>query len=117
MSHLKINDAIKLLAVLSFVAIAIEYRYAGAIGLAFLLSPYVALYYLSSNNNYRTVKVAVIRIIPAIIVYLVVPVLLFGIEPDAQAGIGLMLGVIIQLASISAAELIILFFVDCDDRT
>ena len=117
MSHLKINDAIKLLAVLSFVTIAIEYWHAGAIGLALLLSPYVVLYYFSSNKNYSTVKLAVIRIIPAIIVFLVVPGLLFGIEPDAQAGIGLMFAIIIQLAAISAAELIILFFINCDNCT
>ena len=115
MSHLKINDAIKLLAVFSFFAIAIEYWNAGATGLALLLSPYVVLYYFSSNKNYSTVKLAVIRIIPAIIVFLVVPGLLFGVEPDAQAGIGLMLAILIQLAAISTAELIILFFIHCDN--
>jgi hypothetical protein len=44
-------------------------------------------------------------------------VLLFGIESDAQAGIGLMFGLIIQLASISAAEFIILFFLNGESST
>jgi len=37
-------------------------------------------------------------------------VLIFGIEPDPQAGIGIMFLLIMQLAAISASEFVILFF-------
>jgi len=117
MSNRKIYYPIKVLAALSFVAIAIEYWNAGAVGLALLLSPYGVLFFLSNDNNYRDLKLTVIRIIPAVLTLLLVPWLLFGIESDPQAGIGLMFGVIIQLASISAAEFIILFFINGGSRT
>ncbi len=96
MSYRKIYYPIKVLAVWSFVAISIVYWNTGAAGLALLLSPYVVLYFLSNDNNYRDVKLTVIRIIPAIIIFILVPWLLFGIESDPQAGIGLMFGVIIS---------------------
>lgn len=86
------------------------------IGFYLLLSPYAVLYFLANDNNYRSKKLTIIRSIPAALTVLLVPVLVFGIEPDAQAGIGLLAGLIIQLASISAAEFIILFFVNDEEN-
>ncbi len=116
MSLHKIYYSIKIFAVLSFVAIAIEYWNAGLVGLSLLLSPYAVVYFLANDNNYRNLKFTLIRAIPAISTFLLVPWLLFGIESDPQAGIGLIFGVVIQLAFISAAELIILFFFDGQTR-
>ena len=108
---------VKVLAVMSFIAIAFKYWNAGAIGLALLLSPYALLYFLSNDNNYRNIKLTVIRIAPAILTFLLAPWLLFGIASDPQAGIGLMFGAIIQLASIIASELIISFILNGESRT
>ena len=112
MSYRKVYLPIKALALLSFVAIAIKYWGPSEVGFYLLLSPYAVLYFLSNDNNYRNIKLTILRSIPAVLTFLSVPVLLFGIESDAQAGIGIMFGLIIQLASISAAELIILFFLN-----
>ncbi len=116
-SYRKIYYPVKILAIFSFIAIALKYWNAGAIGLALLLSPYAVLYFLSNDNNYSRLQLTVIRIVPAIVTYLLVPWLLFGIESDPQAGIGLMFGVMIQLSLISAAEFIILFFIHGKNRT
>jgi len=112
MNFLNIYYPIKVLAVISFVAISTKYWFPAEIFFYLLVSPYAVLYFLSNKNNYRNTKLTVIRAIPAVITFLLVPILLFGIEPDAQAGIALMLGLITQLASISAAEFIILFFIN-----
>lgn len=112
MSYPKVSNLVKAVALLSFVAIAFEYWSAGAFGLALLLSPYAVIYFLSSENNYRDLKLTLIRITPAIFSFILVVWLLFGIEPDPQAGIGLMLGVVAQLALISVSELIVFLFIN-----
>jgi hypothetical protein len=117
MSFRKVYLPIKVLALLSFVSIGIKYWGPIEVGFYLLLSPYAVLYFLSNENNYRNTKLTIIRCIPAALTFLIVPVLLFGIESDAQAGIGLMFGLIIQLASISAAEFIILFFLNGESST
>ena len=117
MSFLKIYIPIKALAVFSLASIGIKYWFPSEIIFYLLLAPYAVLYFLSNANNYRNTKLTIIRSIPAILTFLVVPMLLFGIEPDAQAGIGIMFGLIIQLASISASEFIILFFLNGENST
>lgn len=117
MSYQKYYYPVKIISVLSFLAIAVEYWNAGAVGLSILLSPYVVLYFLSNGRNYRNLQLTVIRIVPAMVTFLFVPWLLFGIASDAQAGIGLMFGVMIQLSTISAAEFIILFFINGKSRS
>ncbi len=117
MSFLKVYNPIKALAVLSFVSIAIKYWFPSEMIFYLLLSPYAVLYFLSNENNYRNTKLATIRVIPATITFVLVLFLLFGIESDAQAAIGLVLGLIIQLVSISTAEFIILFFINGEGST
>jgi len=117
MNFRKVFHPIRALAVLAFVAIAIKYWGPSEIGFYLLLLPYAVLYFLSNDNNYRNTKLAVIRFIPAVFNFILVPVLLFGIESDAQAGIGIMFALIMQLVSISAAELIILFFINDEIST
>jgi len=117
MNYHKIYYAVRALAVLSLAIITIEYWNAGALALAILLSPYVTLYILSNENNYRDFKLMVLRVVSALLSFLMVPWLLFGVEADPQAGIGLLFGVIIQLSLISITELIILFIFRNDGRT
>ena len=117
MSFRKIYIPIKALALLSFVSMGIKYWGASEVGFYLLLFPYAVLYFLSNENNYRNTKLTIIRSIPALLTFLIVPVLLFGLESDAQAGIGIMFALIIQLASISVAEFIILFFLNRGSST
>jgi len=117
MNFRKVYIPIKVLALLSFVSIGIKYWAPSEMGFYLLLSPYAVLYCLSNENNYRNTKLTIIRSIPAVFSFLIVPVFLFGLEPDAQAGIGIMFGLIIQLASMSVAEFIILFFLNRESST
>jgi len=101
---------VKALAALSLVAVAIKYWMPTEIGFAFMLLPYLVLYFLANANNYQNKWLFLIRIIAALFTIILAPVLIFGIEPDPQAGIGIMFLLVMQLTAISASEFIILFF-------
>jgi len=101
---------VKALAALSLVAVAIKYWMPTEIGFAFVLLPYLVLYFLANANNYRNKRLFLIRIIAALFTIILAPVLIFGIEPDPQAGVGIMFLLVTQLTAISASEFIILFF-------
>jgi len=116
MNYKNVYLPIKAFALLSFISTALKYWGPSEVGFYLMLSPYAVLFYLSNANNYRNTKLTIIRSIPAVLTLLLVPFLLFGIEPDAQAGIAIMFGLLLQLASISAAELIILFFLNDEQR-
>jgi hypothetical protein len=116
MNYGEVYFPIKVLALLSFVSIGVKYWAPSEVGFYLMLSPYAVLYFFSNANNYRNTKLVIIRSIPAVLTILLVPVLLFGLVPDAQAGIGIMFALMFQLASISAAELIILFFINSDNK-
>ena len=75
-----------------------------------MLLPYLLLYFLANAKNYKNKRLIFIRIIAALLTITLAAVLVFGIEPDPQAGIGIMFLLIMQLAAISASEFIILFF-------
>ncbi|WP_138540893.1 hypothetical protein [Pseudoalteromonas sp. S3776] len=76
----------------------------------FMLLPYLVLYFLANANNYQNKRLFLIRIIAALFTIILAPVLIFGIKPDPQAGVGVMFLLIMQLAAISASEFFILFF-------
>lgn len=101
---------VKALAALSLVAVAIKYWMPTEIGFAFMLLPYLVLYFLANANNYRNKRLFLIRIIAALFTIILAPVLIFGIKSDPQAGVGIMFLLIMQLTAISASEFIILFF-------
>ncbi|HDY91355.1 MAG TPA: hypothetical protein ENH67_17880 [Pseudoalteromonas sp.] len=110
MNYKKMYYPVKALAALSLVAVAIKYWMPTEIGFAFMLSPYLLLYFLANAKNYQNKRLFFIRIIAALFTIILAPVLIFGIEPDPQAGIGIMFLLIMQLAAISASEFVILFF-------
>jgi len=101
---------VRALAVISLVAVAIKYWMPTEIGFAFMLLPYLVLYFLANANNYRNKRLFLIRIIAALFTIILAPVLIFGIEPDPQAGVGIMFLLVTQLTAISASEFIISFF-------
>ncbi len=109
-NYKKIYYPVKGLAVLSLVAVAIKYWMPTEIGFAFMLLPYLLLYFLANAKNYQNKRLIIIRFIAALFTIILAPVLIFGIEPDPQAGMGIMFLLIMQLAAISASEFIILFF-------
>lgn len=110
MNYKKIYYPVKGLTVLSLVAVAIKYWMPTEIGFAFMLLPYLLLYFLANAKNYQNKRLIIIRFIAALFTIILAPVLIFGIEPDPQAGMGIMFLLIMQLAAISASEFIILFF-------
>jgi len=101
---------VRALAVLSLVAVAIKYWMPTEIGFAFMLLPYLVLYFLANAKNYKNKRLFLLRIIAALFTITLAPVLIFGIKPDPQAGIGIVFLLVMQLAAISASEFIILFF-------
>ena len=111
MNYKKIYYPVKVLAVLSLVAVAIKYWMPTEIGFAFMLLPYLLLYFLANAKNYQNKRLIIIRFIAALFTIILAPVLIFGIEPDPQAGIGIMFLLIMQLAAISASEF---FYIDND---
>ena len=110
MNYKKMYYPVKALAALSLVAVAIKYWMPTEIGFAFMLLPYLVLYFLANANNYQNKRLFLIRIIAALFTIILAPVLIFGIKSDPQAGVGIMFLLIMQLAAISASEFIILFF-------
>ena len=74
------------------------------------MSWWIVTYFLANAKNYKNKRLIIIRFIAALFTIILAPVLIFGIEPDPQAGIGIMFLLIMQLAAISASEFIILFF-------
>lgn len=109
----KMYYPVKLLALISFLLMAAHDFRPNDIFFYLLLSPYAVLFYLANSNNYVQTNVAVLRLIAAVITFMIAP-LYFYIESDPQAGIGEVLYLILQLTAISAAEFIILFFKSSD---
>lgn len=71
---------VKALAALSLVAVAIKYWMPTEIGFAFVLLPYLVLYFLANANNYRNKRLFLIRIIAALFTIILAPVLIFGMS-------------------------------------
>ncbi|REL29647.1 hypothetical protein [Thalassotalea euphylliae] len=80
MNYRKIYYSIRALSVLSFFAIAYEYWGAGLISLAILLAPYATLFFLANENKYSNLKLTIARAVSAVVTFLLVPFMLFGIE-------------------------------------
>ena len=111
----KAHLPIKILSLLSLVFVAVAFWYPSQIGFYLLLIPYLLLLAIARPFNYRSTKLAAIRTIGATITLLMVPALLFGIESDPQAGIAVMFLLIIQMVSLSCAELLLFFRNSTDD--
>jgi len=118
MSILKVHYFIKALAVLSLILFSIKYWEAGVIGLSLLLSPYVLLYFLSSEKNYRNNQLTMVRITPALISFFWVAWVLLGFDTTQQTGVLVFnIGLIVQISLIIAAECIIALFMNRENCT
>lgn len=107
MNFLKTYNIIKLLALVSFIALAYKYVANGLVGVIFMLIPYVLIFFLANKNAYQTTLKVSIRMIGGILVVLLALSLLFYVNDDAQAGIGIMFAVVIQYGVIFVSEAII----------
>ncbi|MBB1324569.1 hypothetical protein H5089_03400 [Pseudoalteromonas sp. SR45-1] len=56
MNYKKMYYPVKALAVLSLVAVAIKYWMPTEIGFAFMLLPYLLLYFLANAKNYKKIN-------------------------------------------------------------
>lgn len=110
MNNNKITYSVRALAVISFIAICIKYFRPNEISFYILLTPYLIIYLLSKDDH--DFKSACIRACSAILSVIFVPYLVFGIELDIHAGMGILLIFISQLTAITSSELIILFLLN-----
>jgi len=110
MVHLKSHNIIKILASISFIAIAYEYLAIGFMGATIILIPYVLIFLLANKNAYKTTLRVFCRVTGGILVSLLAVGLLFGIKSDPQAGVGAMFAVVIQYGVIFISEAIIGLF-------
>lgn len=111
MSIFQVHHFVKTFAVLSSILFGIKYWEVGLLGVAILLSPYVLLYLLSSEKNYRSKKLRIIRVTPAIISFIWVAWVLLEVDVGQQNGLLVFnFGLIVQISLIIAAECIITLF-------
>lgn len=110
MVQFKSHNIIKFFALISFITLAIIYWANGLFGLIILLFPYVLVFLLANDKAYCTTFKMSFRVSAAIIVCLMALGIIFGIEDDPQAGIGILFAVVIQCGVIFVSEAIIALF-------
>ena len=88
-------------------AIVYEYWGAGFIGTAFMLTPYVIVSLLANKNAYKTKLRIFCRAVGGVLVLILAIGLLFGIESDPQAAVGIGFAIVIQYGIIFVSEAII----------
>lgn len=107
MFHLKIYNLVRVVSLFCFSAITWEYWGNNALGLVFLLTPYVLVFVLATQKTYSSKIKIICRVVAGAFVSLLSVGLLFGIDADPQAPIGIGLTVIIQYCTLFVAEAII----------
>lgn len=118
MSIFQVHHFVKTFAVLSFLLMGIKYWEVGLLGVTILLSPYVLLYLLSTEQNYRNKKLRIIRITPAIISFIWVAWVLLEVDVGQQTSLLVFnIGLIVQISIIIAAECIITLFKNSENCT
>ncbi|MDB2356114.1 MULTISPECIES: hypothetical protein [unclassified Pseudoalteromonas] len=106
----KITYFVKVLAIASFIAICVKYFRPNEISFYLLLTPYLIIYLLSMD--YHNLETACVRACSAVLSFILVPYLVFGVEIDIHAGVGILLALVAQLTVITSSEIIVLFFID-----
>tara|TARA_R110001592_G_scaffold168650_10_gene404896 strand:+ start:280 stop:651 length:372 start_codon:yes stop_codon:yes gene_type:complete len=107
----------KALSVISLIAVTYKYWGFGFWEAIFILLPYLLVFLLANRAAYSSPLLIGCRAIAGVIVSLLCAVLLFGITPSAQAGIGFMFVVVIQYGVIFVSEALIgLFTYQADDK-
>ncbi|MCP1338035.1 hypothetical protein NJR55_00385 [Idiomarina sp. M1R2S28] len=107
MNYLKIYNLIRTLSIICFVAITFEYWGIGFIGTAIMLFPYGIVFVLANKNLYKTKLRTFFRAVAGLLVSVLTIGLLFGVDSDPQAAIGLGFVVVIQYGILFISEAII----------
>ncbi len=79
--------------------------------------PYVVVFLLANESSYKTTFRIYCRVIAGISVSLISMGLLFGISNDAQAGIGVLLALVIQYGILFVSEALIGFYTYGENNT
>lgn len=110
MIKLNLYKYIKVLSLISLIAVTYKYWGFGFWEAIIVLLPYLLVFLLANQDAYSSPLLIGCRTIAGVIVSLLCAVLLFGITPSAQAGIGFMFGVVIQYGVIFVSEALIGLF-------
>ena len=117
MMYLKTYNYIKALALIALVLINYEYWGAGFFWVLVMSAPYFLIFTISNESRYKTRLGHLFRASAGIIVFLLALGLLFGIDSDAQAGIGAMFAIVTQYGVIFASEALIALLTYREDCT
>lgn len=101
---------VRAMASISLVAIALQYWTMQLLGLAIILMPYLTVILLANKEAYSSPLRVYCRFFSGVGVSIISIGLLFGIENDAQAGIGVLFAVALQFGIIFVSEAIIGLF-------
>lgn len=101
---------VRAMASISLVAIALQYWPMQLLGLAIILMPYLIVILLANKEAYSSPLRVHCRFLSGVGISIISTVLLFGIESDAQASIGVLFAVAIQFGIIFISEAIIGLF-------
>ncbi|GIU53593.1 hypothetical protein [Shewanella sp. KT0246] len=104
---LTVFNVIKCLSILSLLAMTWRFWGSGVTATILMMLPYAVVYLLSNKNTYSTSLKTTCRALAGFFVSILAIGLLFGIDPDPQAGIGVMFGVSLQYGVIFISEAII----------
>ncbi len=107
MLYFNIYNFIRILSTICFLATAYKYWGAGVLGNLFILAPYLIIFLLANKNTYKTKPRRYYHTIAGALVSVLTVGLFIGIEPDAQTGIGIAFGILIQYGVIFVSEAII----------
>lgn len=107
MLYFNIYNFIRLLSTICFVATAYKYGGDGFFGNLFILAPYLIVFLIANKNAYKTKLRLYCRATAGLLVSVLTVGLFIGVEPDAQAAIGIVFGILIQYGVVFVSEAII----------
>lgn len=117
MVYLNTYNFIKALAILALVIINHEYWGTEFFEALVMSAPYILIYMIANESRYQHGLGYILRVSAGIIVFLLFLGLLFGVNSDPQAGIGVLFVIVIQYGVIFASEALIALFTYREDCT
>lgn len=107
MINLKAYRFTQILSVICFIAVLYQYWGVSFLAFAFMLVPYVITLLLANPDAYQTKFNTLLRTSCGVLISILALGLLLDTKSDAQAGIGIGFGVLIQYGVIFVSEAII----------
>lgn len=97
----------RIISLLSLFAIVYQYWGDSFLTNLFMLGPYIFIILVSNESAYKTKLRVICRVSASILVAMLALALLIGIESDAQAGIAIGFGILIQYGVVFVSESIV----------